>query len=109
MCCRRMKRSSFLLKDKNNDSNAGIDNEENVIEIRLESLDRIPHKATYTKVDLVIRFVPGNHRKGAVVMEFLNAIHVHDECVHQVEEKWVKVDGKYLCAIFDCYVDTLVM
>ena len=49
---------------------------------------RMSHLATFTKIELVIRFMPGSGGVGAVVHSFLHAAHTHEQIVHIVEEKW---------------------
>jgi hypothetical protein len=64
-----------------------------LMEIRLEHLERRPHIATFVKVELVLQFMPGMNKHGAIVKSFINAIHHHDVCVQKVEDIWRRVDG----------------
>jgi hypothetical protein len=61
-------------------------------EIRPEALERLPHTATFSKVELMVALIPGHNRCGAVVKGFINAIHTHDSIVQEVEEVWRRVD-----------------
>ena len=61
-------------------------------ELRIENLERLAYAATFTKVELVLKFMPGHSGRGAIVRDFLHAIHHHDQIVHRVEEQWHRVD-----------------
>ena len=61
-------------------------------ELHIENLERLPYVATFTKVELVLKFMPGHGGRGAIVKDFLHAIHDHDQVVHEVEEQWLRVD-----------------
>lgn len=61
-------------------------------ELRIENLERLPYAATFAKVELVLKFMPGHGGRGAIVRDFLHAIHDHDQIVHEVEEQWHLVD-----------------
>jgi chaperonin cofactor prefoldin len=62
-------------------------------ELNIEKLERISHVATFAKVELVLGFMSGHSGRGAIVIKFLNAIHIHNQLVHEVEECWVQVDS----------------
>jgi RNAse (barnase) inhibitor barstar len=61
-------------------------------EHKLETYKARKYEATFEKVNLVVRFVPGHDGKNAISRAFVDAIKLHDEAVKEIEEKWVHID-----------------
>lgn len=61
-------------------------------EFKHESYERRVQKADVDRLDLCVELQPGRDGKSAVVKQFVEAVHLHDDVVKRIEEKMNVID-----------------